>query len=155
MFLSSVVYLSVSYFILYFFFFFFLMIPPPPRSTLFPYTTLFRPAPNPIACGPRSPRRCPTSGRRRRCRSRTPRTARPRRSRRRAAGGRRRSAPHPPRRAGGRRADRAPARTRAPRGPDRRACRRRTAPASRLFLFLGLGREYNRPARRRLPRRRT
>src|SRR5207244_10819010 len=27
-----------------FFFFFFLMIPRPPRSTLFPYTTLFRPA---------------------------------------------------------------------------------------------------------------
>src|SRR5437870_8288915 len=26
----------------HFFFFFFLMIPPPPRSTLFPYTTLFR-----------------------------------------------------------------------------------------------------------------
>src|SRR5688572_33024226 len=26
----------------YFFQFFFLMIPPPPRSTLFPYTTLFR-----------------------------------------------------------------------------------------------------------------
>src|SRR5947209_15557677 len=25
-----------------FFFFFFFMIPPPPRSTLFPYTTLFR-----------------------------------------------------------------------------------------------------------------
>src|SRR5215216_7540553 len=28
----------------YFFFFFFLMIRRPPRSTLFPYTTLFRPA---------------------------------------------------------------------------------------------------------------
>src|SRR5215467_15807064 len=28
-----------------FFFFFFLMIRRPPRSTLFPYTTLFRPAP--------------------------------------------------------------------------------------------------------------
>src|SRR5205809_5477363 len=27
---------------LFFFFFFFLMIRPPPRSTLFPYTTLFR-----------------------------------------------------------------------------------------------------------------
>src|SRR5437867_11209363 len=26
----------------FYFFFFFLMIPPPPRSTLFPYTTLFR-----------------------------------------------------------------------------------------------------------------
>src|SRR6266536_3905236 len=31
-------------------FFFFLMIRRPPRSTLFPYTTLFRPAPLP-ACG--------------------------------------------------------------------------------------------------------
>src|SRR6266536_2514050 len=29
------------------FFFFFLMIRPPPRSTLFPYTTLFRPAAHP------------------------------------------------------------------------------------------------------------
>src|SRR5256885_15470563 len=29
-------------FVLYFFFFFFLMIRRPPRSTLFPYTTLFR-----------------------------------------------------------------------------------------------------------------
>src|SRR3989441_5501463 len=28
--------------LLCFFFFFFLMIPPPPRSSLFPYTTLFR-----------------------------------------------------------------------------------------------------------------
>src|SRR5437870_6187615 len=28
--------------VLYFFYFFFLMIPRPPRSTLFPYTTLFR-----------------------------------------------------------------------------------------------------------------
>src|SRR6476661_9970407 len=31
------------YFFLYFFLFFFLMIRRPPRSTLFPYTTLFRP----------------------------------------------------------------------------------------------------------------
>src|SRR6266540_6884026 len=31
------------YFFIYFFFFFFLMIRRPPRSTLFPYTTLFRP----------------------------------------------------------------------------------------------------------------
>src|SRR5256885_14060012 len=30
------------YFFFYFFFFFFLMIRRPPRSTLFPYTTLFR-----------------------------------------------------------------------------------------------------------------
>src|SRR5436309_14427715 len=31
-----------SYFLLFVFFFFFLMIRRPPRSTLFPYTTLFR-----------------------------------------------------------------------------------------------------------------
>src|SRR5215203_6306816 len=31
---------------LFFFFFFFLMIRRPPRSTLFPYTTLFRSSPN-------------------------------------------------------------------------------------------------------------
>src|SRR5436305_6019038 len=30
------------YFAFFFYFFFFLMIRPPPRSTLFPYTTLFR-----------------------------------------------------------------------------------------------------------------
>src|SRR5439155_18526637 len=34
--------LRVCFSLFYFFFFFFLMIPPPPRSTLFPYTTLFR-----------------------------------------------------------------------------------------------------------------
>src|SRR2546429_7646082 len=34
-----------SLFTLYFFFFFFLMIRRPPRSTLFPYTTLFRSLP--------------------------------------------------------------------------------------------------------------
>src|SRR5882757_11354844 len=34
---------SFSLLILFFFFFFFLMIRRPPRSTLFPYTTLFRP----------------------------------------------------------------------------------------------------------------
>src|SRR5215469_18099957 len=33
---------SVSFFTFFFFFFFFLMIRRPPRSTLFPYTTLFR-----------------------------------------------------------------------------------------------------------------
>src|SRR5215211_8948160 len=42
---------------LFFFFFFFLMIRRPPRSTLFPYTTLFRsatawPAPTPTRCWP-------------------------------------------------------------------------------------------------------
>src|SRR5436305_10923388 len=34
--------LSLFSYILFIFFFFFLMIPRPPRSTLFPYTTLFR-----------------------------------------------------------------------------------------------------------------
>src|ERR1039457_2040976 len=34
--------MCVVYFLLFFFFFFFLMIRRPPRSTLFPYTTLFR-----------------------------------------------------------------------------------------------------------------
>src|SRR5689334_25432504 len=34
--------LCVSVFVYFFFFFFFLMIRRPPRSTLFPYTTLFR-----------------------------------------------------------------------------------------------------------------
>src|SRR6266702_7137243 len=36
-----------------FFFFFFLMIRRPPRSTLFPYTTLFRPIRGPIPAPPR------------------------------------------------------------------------------------------------------
>src|SRR5499426_4668020 len=35
-------YICSFYFLLLFFFFFFLMIRRPPRSTLFPYTTLFR-----------------------------------------------------------------------------------------------------------------
>src|SRR5437867_12309718 len=35
-------YLVITVTIYLFFFFFFLMIRPPPRSTLFPYTTLFR-----------------------------------------------------------------------------------------------------------------
>src|SRR6266511_3298280 len=40
-------------FFFFFFFFFFLMIRRPPRSTLFPYTTLFRSArPAPAPCGP-------------------------------------------------------------------------------------------------------
>src|SRR5204862_6216654 len=34
--------LSINTLLTYHFFFFFIMIPPPPRSTLFPYTTLFR-----------------------------------------------------------------------------------------------------------------
>src|SRR3712207_8542198 len=41
-------------------FFFFLMIRRPPRSTLFPYTTLFRSAPSASAGSPRRPR--PTTG---------------------------------------------------------------------------------------------
>src|SRR6266404_9283474 len=42
-----------------FFFFFFLMIRRPPRSTLFPYTTLFRPS---SCCLPRSPRESRVAG---------------------------------------------------------------------------------------------
>src|SRR5256885_11707123 len=48
-------YYTLSCLLLLFFFFFFLMIRRPPRSTLFPYTTLFRSpharAPRPIARG--------------------------------------------------------------------------------------------------------
>src|SRR5436309_14930303 len=40
--LSSVITIIMSYLSIYFLFFFFLMIRRPPRSTLFPYTTLFR-----------------------------------------------------------------------------------------------------------------
>src|SRR5215204_4486107 len=44
---------------MFFFFFFFLMIRRPPRSTLFPYTTLFRPASgrDALACLPGVPQR--------------------------------------------------------------------------------------------------
>src|SRR6266513_1962216 len=54
------------FFIFFFFFFFFLMIRRPPRSTLFPYTTLFRPRRRREArapgCRPRGIGcRCPTS----------------------------------------------------------------------------------------------
>src|SRR5207248_11459852 len=45
---------------LFFFFFFFLMIRPPPRSTLFPYTTLFRSRRTPL-CRP-SPTAAPRTG---------------------------------------------------------------------------------------------
>src|SRR5207249_11735335 len=38
----ALVSLSVLFCALSIFFFFFLLLPPPPRSTLFPYTTLFR-----------------------------------------------------------------------------------------------------------------
>src|SRR5215204_4670727 len=40
----------------YIFSFFFLMIRRPPRSTLFPYTTLFRPRPSPARVARHSPR---------------------------------------------------------------------------------------------------
>src|SRR5216684_7601534 len=46
-------------FLLIFFFFFFLMIRRPPRSTLFPYTTLFRSQPG-HAAGPWRPALCPS-----------------------------------------------------------------------------------------------
>src|SRR3712207_8793193 len=66
---------------LYFQFFFFLMIRRPPRSTLFPYTTLFRSLLHPLAVGRRDPhpasrrvqkfdRRPQPDGRRRRLRRR-------------------------------------------------------------------------------------
>src|SRR2546430_17422818 len=45
-------------------FFFFLMIRRPPRSTLFPYTTLFRSlAPDPVRAGPHRHRHLPAQGR--------------------------------------------------------------------------------------------
>src|SRR5438067_10720636 len=44
----------IRIFVLYFFFFFFLMIRRPPRSTLFPYTTLFRSLPKVLRNGARS-----------------------------------------------------------------------------------------------------
>src|SRR2546427_13283316 len=47
---SSSNYLFSSFFLL--FFFFFLMIRRPPRSTLFPYTTLFRSGRRRVVCGP-------------------------------------------------------------------------------------------------------
>src|SRR5579884_2599242 len=80
---------------LYFFFFFFLMIRRPPRSTLFPYTTLFRSlrCRATLTAGSAARRRPPPgcgrrrTRRRRCCRPRScprPRAARPRRSHRRA-----------------------------------------------------------------------
>src|SRR5256885_12120269 len=50
----------------YFFFFFFLMIRRPPRSTLFPYTTLFRSLPRPRRGGRQRGRGRPGPRRRRR-----------------------------------------------------------------------------------------
>src|SRR5699024_12781707 len=77
-FLTSVVlFCHFLFTVLYLIFFFFLMIRPPPRSTLFPYTTLFRsPVRRSAAVGSRDPaqrrrrtpfRRCRPTGR-----SRTP-----------------------------------------------------------------------------------
>src|SRR5438105_15434710 len=43
--------LCISYFLFFFSFFFFLMIRRPPRSTLFPYTTLFRSLPDLFTLG--------------------------------------------------------------------------------------------------------
>src|SRR5215213_11707742 len=43
---------------IYVFFFFFLMIRRPPRSTLFPYTTLFRSAPGSVRGPAKAPRGC-------------------------------------------------------------------------------------------------
>src|SRR5215216_7704610 len=48
-----------------FFFFFFLMIRQPPRSTLFPYTTLFRSSPRPACRLPPAPTPAATRSRRR------------------------------------------------------------------------------------------
>src|SRR5206468_11980529 len=49
-------FLFLSCFSFYFlFFFFFLLLRPPPRSTLFPYTTLFRSSPE-LSCIPGNPR---------------------------------------------------------------------------------------------------
>src|SRR2546429_3768315 len=54
--------LSVMLGALHVFFFFFLMIRRPPRSTLFPYTTLFRShSPCPRSCQPAQARRLSTS----------------------------------------------------------------------------------------------
>src|SRR5215469_18299134 len=59
---SSIYFLFLHCSLFFFFFFFFLMIRRPPRSTLFPYTTLFRSAAG--WPGPRRPRRrCRARGR--------------------------------------------------------------------------------------------
>src|SRR6266403_4236283 len=58
-------YLSIcAFFCFLFFFFFFLMIRRPPRSTLFPYTTLFRSPPSPETASHRSRSRFRVSCRR-------------------------------------------------------------------------------------------
>src|SRR6266496_5163580 len=55
----------MHYLFFLFFFFFFLMIRRPPRSTLFPYTTLFRSAVRQVRPAGSRSRRSATSGRRR------------------------------------------------------------------------------------------
>src|SRR5215216_7487751 len=50
-FVLVVLFVLYVYYICCFFFFFFLMIRRPPRSTLFPYTTLFRSPPSPCPPG--------------------------------------------------------------------------------------------------------
>src|SRR2546422_3471750 len=55
---------SIFYF---YFFFFFLMIRRPPRSTLFPYTTLFRSSPSVRITAPRGVPRVPGEGHSTRC----------------------------------------------------------------------------------------
>src|SRR2546426_11753205 len=57
MFFICIFFLFISFLVYSFFFFFFLMIRRPPRSTLFPYTTLFRSLPGDRAAGPRVARR--------------------------------------------------------------------------------------------------
>src|SRR3989442_11985596 len=52
----------ISHMVLFFFFFFFLMIRRPPRSTLFPYTTLFRSPPVGSRCSTARPYPSHTSG---------------------------------------------------------------------------------------------
>src|SRR6266542_5934657 len=70
LFFSSSLYSVINYF-----FFFFLMIRRPPRSTLFPYTTLFRPR-----CRGASAARCRMTGTGPRRVRRRPRSARDRKS---------------------------------------------------------------------------
>src|SRR2546425_13269984 len=59
----SLSFLCVTFLSLFFFLFFFLMIRRPPRSTLFPYTTLFRSLRRQPAASPRGPARRDSSAR--------------------------------------------------------------------------------------------
>src|SRR5216684_5285176 len=96
------------YFLL--FFFFFLMIRRPPRSTLFPYTTLFRSSPQRSLIGPPArprprgnERRRHRPARKRQQQQRQANRAQPRRSRRRSDGDARRPGRLPPSAAASRR----------------------------------------------------